>query len=63
MNSELLVVLAAERQAELRRAAERHALAVAARPRRSICLRLGSITVLIEREASRPAPRSASRPT
>jgi hypothetical protein len=63
MNSDVLVRLAAARQAELRRAAERNALAAAARPRRSIRLRLGSITVLIEREAARPAPRSASRQT
>lgn len=63
MNTELLEVLVAERRAELLRAAERSALAAAARPTRSIRLRLGSITVLIEREASRPAPRSASRPT
>jgi len=63
MNSELLAILAAERQAELRRAAERAHLAAAARPHRSIRLRLGSITVSIEREAPRIAPRSLSRPT
>ena len=49
IDGELDQVLAARRAAELLGEAERSRLAAAARPRRSIRFRLGSITVLIER--------------
>jgi beta-galactosidase beta subunit len=54
INGEQDAMLAARRAAELMREAERSRLAAEARPRRSIRLRLGSITVLIEHQPHRP---------
>lgn len=55
INGELDRILAARRAAELLREAERSRLAAAARSRRSILLRLGSITILIEHQPRRPS--------
>jgi hypothetical protein len=60
MNGELDQILATRRAAEFLRAAERNRLAAAARSRRSIRFRLGSITVLIEHQPHRP-PATQSR--
>jgi hypothetical protein len=54
INGEQDEILAAGRAAELMREAERSRLAAEARRRRSIRLRLGSITVLIEHQPYRP---------
>jgi hypothetical protein len=62
INGEQDQILAAQRSAELQREAERSRLAAAARPRRSIRLRLGSITVLIEHQPRRPAVSLPDRP-
>jgi hypothetical protein len=50
IDGELDQLLAARRATELLREARRARLAAAARPRRSIRFRLGSITVLIEHQ-------------
>jgi hypothetical protein len=62
INSELLAMLAAERIADLRRAADRDRVAAAVRPRQPFRLRLGAVTLKIEVERY-DAARSASRPT
>ncbi|TMC06400.1 MAG: hypothetical protein E6J41_18845 [Chloroflexi bacterium] len=55
INGDLDQILAARKAAEWLRDAERGRLAAAARPRRSIRFRLGSITVLIEHQPHRPS--------
>jgi hypothetical protein len=64
INGDLLALLAAERIAELHRAAQRARVAATARPHRpAIRLRLGRVTVLIERGPVYSTRPSASRPT
>jgi hypothetical protein len=63
MDPELLQILARERQAELLRTAEHRRLAAAVRPKRSIRMRLGAVTLHIEVDPDYRARRSVSRST